>query len=540
MDQSAFIIFRWPRSSHDVEHAAHVAKEATFAAGAHNKRLVADILRYNGLCETKDGDFTLMWGSSPIIDAVSSRSVHQKLCHFPYSKKVIGNKAELAMIIQSNPRVRDFPVFFPKTFVLPRDRSILYRMMRSDQSAQFIAKPPMGSCGQGIKLVTFSDFHAIPQNSVVSQYVSRPLCIDGFKFDLRIYVLVTSFAPLRAFVYKEGLARFATESYSNLSKDVYSHLTNATLNKHGRNWCDEFKWKLSDLLQEMKHRWKKAPAEIMKRIHDTVAMTLALVQPVMSPTEKRSAVDPFFEIYGFDLLLDEDFNMWLLEVNTFPSLACDRDVDFDVKRPLVAQALSIVGIPDMNNCDLDKFDSQLAGVSTEEILKSIIEGEDERNVASGNGFTRIFPSRETQWLQSLLTIPKFVIEKKIGHKRAPVVDPLKYAKELTAEQAMDVLVGYLGKMHRQLVTGDAPDRMTERVVRFLAAQGFRVPRRPSDINDILKSFIDRQRARSQLLLKRTELPDSIKNTIVGASDDFVAQVLLNSNVSVRNLRTLFY
>lgn len=49
-------------------------------------------------------------------------------------------------------------------------------------------------------------------------FSSQPFLIDGFKFDMRIYVLVTSCDPLRIFVYEEGLARFATMRYIDPSR----------------------------------------------------------------------------------------------------------------------------------------------------------------------------------------------------------------------------------------------------------------------------------------------------------------------------------
>jgi len=64
--------------------------------------------------------------------------------------------------------------------------------------------------------------------------------IDGLKFDLRVYVLITSVTPLRIFIYHEGLARFATSEYvppvgSNLG-NLYMHLTNYAINKDSENF----------------------------------------------------------------------------------------------------------------------------------------------------------------------------------------------------------------------------------------------------------------------------------------------------------------
>ena len=58
------------------------------------------------------------------------------------------------------------------------------------------------------------------------------MLIDGYKFDLRIYVALTSINPLRLYVYDEGLVRFASEKYDTSDlKNIFSHLTNYSINK---------------------------------------------------------------------------------------------------------------------------------------------------------------------------------------------------------------------------------------------------------------------------------------------------------------------
>lgn len=64
------------------------------------------------------------------------------------------------------------------------------------------------------------------------RYIHNPMLIDGRKFDLRLYVLVTSMEPLRVYLFEEGLVRFSTKRYSlrNL-RSRFTHLTNYSINK---------------------------------------------------------------------------------------------------------------------------------------------------------------------------------------------------------------------------------------------------------------------------------------------------------------------
>lgn len=96
---------------------------------------------------------------------------------------------------------------------------------------------------------------------VVSQYVANPFLIDGYKFDMRIYVLVTSFEPLKIYMFKEGLARFATERYTTSQKSVdkqYVHLTNYSVNKKNEEYVKAGGNQDADDDEESASKWNLA------------------------------------------------------------------------------------------------------------------------------------------------------------------------------------------------------------------------------------------------------------------------------------------
>ena len=85
------------------------------------------------------------------------------------------------------------------------------------------------------------------------RYIGKPLLINKKKFDLRIYILVTSFDPLRVYYFEEGLVRFATQEYSGSKKRIknrFMHLTNYSINKD----AEEFR-EATELDDTSGHKW---------------------------------------------------------------------------------------------------------------------------------------------------------------------------------------------------------------------------------------------------------------------------------------------
>jgi tubulin polyglutamylase TTLL1 len=71
---------------------------------------------------------------------------------------------------------------------------------------------------------------------VISRYIDDPLLIGGKKFDLRLYVLVTSYRPLKVYLYKHGFCRFCTLKYDTSVEELdnmFVHLTNVAIQKQG-------------------------------------------------------------------------------------------------------------------------------------------------------------------------------------------------------------------------------------------------------------------------------------------------------------------
>ncbi|KAJ3175519.1 putative tubulin polyglutamylase ttll2 [Geranomyces variabilis] len=231
---------------------------------------------------------------------------------------------------------------FPKTSALTRKDS-LYRLLRTMRGIY-------GGRMYDFVPETFAlpnDYVKFVNVAVLQRYIANPLLISGYKFDMRCYVVVRSYNPLVIYLNTEGLARFATVPYTTTSNDVYAHLTNTSINKHSP-WLEDEKdeigsgcrWTFARLrvwFESMGMDYER----VWRRIQGTIIATLL---PVAA--EVPAVPVGCFELYGFDILLDDAMKPWLLEVNFGPALSLGTDVDDEVKKPLISDILELVGITD--------------------------------------------------------------------------------------------------------------------------------------------------------------------------------------------------
>lgn len=306
-------------------------------------------------------EWDLKWTDTNIgSEDLARMKKHQKINHFP-GMYIMDRKNLLAMNLNKIQKI--FPEefsFVPKTWYAPIDKFELKLFLSTRPYVYLIVKPEVGSQGRGIFL-TNKIKEIDEKRHLVQEYLPNPYLIEGLKFDLRVYVLVTGCDPLRVFVYKEGIARFATEEYclpnSSNYKNNFMHLTNYAINRHSDAFVNNtyaardyvgHKRSLSSVLKYLKS-CKEDTNELLKKIDELVIKTLIPAQPTLAQYYNACQPDEFsnsmcFEILGFDIFIDEDLNPFLIEVNSTPSFATGTPLDAKIKKNLISDCLRLVNV----------------------------------------------------------------------------------------------------------------------------------------------------------------------------------------------------
>ncbi|XP_075808311.1 tubulin monoglutamylase TTLL4 isoform X2 [Microtus pennsylvanicus] len=304
----------------------------------------------------RNDDWLGCWGHHMKSPGFRSIREHQKLNHFPGSFQ-IGRKDRLwrnLSRMQSRFGKKEFS-FFPQSFILPQDAKLLRKAWESSSRQKWIVKPPASARGIGIQVI--HKWSQLPKRRplLVQRYLHKPYLISGSKFDLRIYVYVTSYDPLRIYLFSDGLVRFASCKYSPSMKSLsnkFMHLTNYSVNKKNAEYqanadetaCQGHKWALKALWNYLSQKGINSDA-IWEKIKDVVVKTIISSEPYVTNLLKLYVRRPYscHELFGFDIMLDENLKPWVLEVNISPSLHSNSPLDISIKGQMIRDLLNLAG-----------------------------------------------------------------------------------------------------------------------------------------------------------------------------------------------------
>ncbi|KAJ0402221.1 hypothetical protein ATCC90586_002202 [Pythium insidiosum] len=324
--------------------------------------------------------WNLLWTwSKPQVER-KTLLVWQKVNHFKQVKALTRKdclKRNLGKYAALGGRLRQAFDIAPMTFLLPQEYvafvQAFHERGRRLQAAQrdgatatknniWIMKPVALSRGRGISLVNDLTQVVYGEQVVIQEYIATPLLLDGYKFDLRVYVLVTSFNPLEAFFYEEGFVRLCTQPYkdSDLS-NLFIHLTNSSIQKENEaalHSGDQPSHPAAatgtgpsaTAVNEDAGGTKMTLAYLWKRLAAMGADVAQVKQDIFAVILKSLLCGedhiPFqvnsFDLLGYDILLDSTLRPWLIEINSSPSMARENALDFQVKDALMLDTLRLV------------------------------------------------------------------------------------------------------------------------------------------------------------------------------------------------------
>ena len=246
--------------------------------------------------------------------------------------------------------------FLPSCYILPKEYN---KFMNNKRKGLWIIKPINGNRGDGIYLIKDkNEIDQVKDHAIIIQYyIHSPLLIANYKFDFRVYVLVTSFWPLKIYLHQRYMIRFSTHKYNKQNiNDLYSHLTNSSINRYnineytndkdtigkGSKWTNKKLWNY----WHNNHQYKEI--NLWNDMKYIIILTLLLCLGRI-PSNKHA-----FELFGFDMLLDSKYKLWLLEVNRSPAMRVSCETDQYIKPKILDDLLNLLGYQS-NNIDKNEF-----------------------------------------------------------------------------------------------------------------------------------------------------------------------------------------
>ena len=153
-------------------------------------------------------------------------------------------------------------------------------------------------------------------NLIIQKYIEKPLCYNGRKCDMRLWVLLTW--EFNLYLFKEGHFKATSLPYDVNSQDSYVHLTNYSVQKYNKNFA-KFETGNEISFQDFENSVNNTISvkkDLLPKAKEIIIHSMKSVAGKINKAERKIC----FEIFGYDFMFDENYIPYLLEVNTNPGL----------------------------------------------------------------------------------------------------------------------------------------------------------------------------------------------------------------------------
>ena len=174
---------------------------------------------------------------------------------------------------------------------------------------------------------------------IIQKYIEKPFLYKGRKCDIRIWVLITH--TMKVYIFKEGHLKASSLNYNKDDFDSFIHITNYSLQKYNKLFSKyergneiSFQTFQNFINENNEFNFRE---EIFPKFIEIVKLTTLSVKNKIN----KNNLSFCFEIFGYDFMLDEDKNVYLIEINTNPGLEISSDIIAELVPRMIDDALLI-------------------------------------------------------------------------------------------------------------------------------------------------------------------------------------------------------
>jgi len=136
-----------------------------------------------------------------------------------------------------------------------------------------------------------------------------------------MWVLVTH--KMEVYAFREGHLKTSSVDYNINVKDSFVHLTNYSVQKYNNNFSkfeignevsfDDFQNCLNKDYKEKKFNVK---TDLIEKMNELITISMKSVANKINMNSRKNC----FELFGYDFIMDSNFNLYILEINTNPGI----------------------------------------------------------------------------------------------------------------------------------------------------------------------------------------------------------------------------